>query len=108
MLPMAIESPEGRRDFLQRGRVARMIDAQRLEHAPQAVVQVHAQQDHGDDVEDGDGGILESGDHVGAYVHIAVGPKSCSGSTAPTVRCSTWKTTKAATMGPLQIMVRAA
>ena len=67
------EPGEGRREFLEHGRVTRMAHAQRLEHAPDAVVEVHAEQDHGEDVEAGDGGVLESGDDVGAHVHVAVG-----------------------------------
>src|ERR1039457_6558681 len=66
------EPREGRREFLDDGRVARMIHAQRLEHAPKAVVEMHAEQGHGDDVEDGHGGVSESRDDVGAHVHVAV------------------------------------
>ena len=90
---------ENGRALLQLRRVARMAEAHRLKHAPQAVIQVHAQQDHGQDVERRDGGILKSGDHVVAHVRL-VGRRSPAGArTAPTVRCSTWKITNAATIG---------
>src|SRR5208337_3484745 len=48
----------------QPGRVEGMAEAERLEHAPQAVIEVIAKHDHGDDVEERDGPDLEAGDHV--------------------------------------------
>ena len=39
-------------EALQPGRVDGMAEAERLEHAPQAVIEVIAKHDHGDDVEE--------------------------------------------------------
>jgi len=33
---------------------------------------MHAEQSHGDDIEDGHGRVLKSADDVGAHVHVAV------------------------------------
>src|ERR1017187_7339082 len=52
------------RALLDQGRVAWVVDAHGLEHAPQAMVQVHAQQDHRHDVKRRDRVVLEAGDDV--------------------------------------------
>ena len=44
MLPMATSQAKAAATFLSMRRVARMIDAQRLEHAPDAVIEMHAEQ----------------------------------------------------------------
>ena len=73
MLPTAIRMAMIAAPRLIAGRVARVGEAHRLEHAPDAVVQVHAQQDHRDDVERRDGVVLEAVDHVGAHVGVIGG-----------------------------------
>src|SRR5271155_618737 len=49
---------------LQPGRVDGVAEAERLEHAPEAMIEVIAKHDHGDDIEEGDGPKLEAGDDV--------------------------------------------
>ena len=49
---------------LDPGSVDRMTDAEGLKHAPETVIEVIAEHDHSDDVEQGDGPNLESGDHI--------------------------------------------
>src|SRR5579871_2276929 len=56
------------RALLQQGGVAWMVDAHGLEHAPQSVVQMHAQQDHRENVECGDPVILKAQDNVAVHV----------------------------------------
>ena len=45
-----------------------MVQPQRLEHAPKAVIEMHAEQGHGDDIEAGYEGVLETGDDVRAHI----------------------------------------
>src|SRR3954451_19788129 len=45
------------------------VDAEGLEDAPRAVVEVHAQAQHGDQIDDGDNRALKALDHV--VVHVA-------------------------------------
>src|SRR5208337_1021881 len=58
------EYGEKLREALQPGGVDGVAEAERLKHAPQAVIEVIAKHDHGDDVEERDGPDLEAGDHV--------------------------------------------
>src|SRR5271165_1213862 len=51
-------------EALQPGSVNGMAEAERLEHAPEAVIEVIAKHDHGNDVEKRDGPDLEAGDDV--------------------------------------------
>src|SRR5208283_3147557 len=66
-------------EALQPGRVDGMAEAERLKHAPQAVIEVIAKHDHGDDVENGDGPNLEAGDHVVVDVAFVEGPAGVHG-----------------------------
>jgi hypothetical protein len=67
------------REALQPGGVDGMAKAERLEHAPQAVIEVIAKHDHGDDVEKGDGPDLETGDHIVVDVVFVEGPAGVHG-----------------------------
>ena len=49
---------------LKPGRVDGMAEAQGLKHAPEAVIEVIAEHDHGDDIEEGDGPDLKTVDNV--------------------------------------------
>src|SRR5208337_3892047 len=67
-------------EALQPGRVDGVAEAERLEHAPQAVIEVIAKHDHGDDVEERDGPDLEACDHVVVDVVFVEGPAGVHGS----------------------------
>ena len=54
-------------------RVARMIEAEGLEQAPQAVAQMQAQERHRDDIKDRNGRDAESVDHVAVGVEFVIG-----------------------------------
>ena len=64
MLPTAIRMATILARALQPGRVDGMAEAERLKHAPQAVIQVIAKHDHRDDVEQRNRPDLKASDHI--------------------------------------------
>src|SRR5581483_7057668 len=75
-VPDADEQRDNGRSLFQNGRIARVVESQGLEEAPQAMVEVHAEQDHGEDVEAGDPGILEAEHDVAVDVGLIGGDLS--------------------------------
>src|SRR5208337_1612711 len=73
------EYGEKLRKALQPGGVDGVAEAERLKHAPQAVIEVIAKHDHGDDVEERDGPDLEAGDDVVVDVVLVEGPAGVHG-----------------------------
>src|SRR5271157_798361 len=60
-------------EALQPRSVNGMAEAERLEHAPEAMIEVIAKQNHGDDVEERDGPVLKAGDDVVVDVVLVKG-----------------------------------
>ncbi len=56
-----------------------MAETEGLKHAPEAVIEVIAEHDHGDDVEEGDGPDLKAGDNIIVDVVLVEGAARVNG-----------------------------
>ena len=76
---MAIRMATSLGDALQPRGVNGMAEAERLKHAPEAVIEVVAKHDHGDDVEERNGPDLKAEDHVIVNVVFVEGRAGMNG-----------------------------